>query len=270
MKLTADQLRDKYLTFFESKGHAVISGASLIPENDPTVLFTTAGMHPLVPYLLGEPHPAGRRLTNVQKCVRTLDIDEVGKTTRHGTFFQMNGNFSFGDYFKEGAIAQAWELVTSPQSEGGYGMDGDRLWATVYEDDDEAIALWLELTDIPAERLVRRGKKDNYWHMGVPGPGGIDHLDVRRVLQPAARPAYPTGAVTAVGDHDVVDRREHGRRAPKGVGLRGVGQQQVDALDPAQEGAGSDAGQQRGRLGVDRGRPPEGTGLGQCRQARSA
>ena len=165
------EIRRRWLDYFERKGHTVVPSAPLLYD-DPNLLFVNAGMVPFKPYFLGQETPPFPRATSVQKCVRTLDIEEVGKTSRHGTFFQMNGNFSFGDYFKEGAIAYAWELVTSPQSEGGYGMDGDRLWATVYEDDDEAIALWLELTDIPAERLVRRGKKDNYWHMGVPGPGG--------------------------------------------------------------------------------------------------
>ena len=165
------EIRRRWLDYFARKGHTVVPSAPLLYD-DPNLLFVNAGMVPFKPYFLGQETPPYPRATSVQKCVRTLDIEEVGKTSRHGTFFQMNGNFSFGDYFKEGAIAQAWELVTSPQSEGGYGMDGDRLWATVYEDDDEAIALWLELTDIPAERLVRRGKKDNYWHMGVPGPGG--------------------------------------------------------------------------------------------------
>ena len=165
------EIRRRWLDYFARKGHTVVPSSPLLYD-DPNLLFVNAGMVPFKPYFLGQETPPYPRATSVQKCVRTLDIEEVGKTSRHGTFFQMNGNFSFGDYFKEGAIAQAWELVTSPQSEGGYGMDGDRLWATVYEDDDEAIALWLELTDIPAERLVRRGKKDNYWHMGVPGPGG--------------------------------------------------------------------------------------------------
>jgi alanyl-tRNA synthetase len=104
--------------------------------------------------------------------VRTPDLDEVGKTSRHGTFFQMNGNFSFGDYFKREAIAYAWELLTGPVADGRYGLDPEKLWASVYEDDDEAESLWLELTDIPKERIVRRGRLDNYWHMGIPGPGG--------------------------------------------------------------------------------------------------
>ncbi|GAA3616182.1 alanine--tRNA ligase [Marihabitans asiaticum] len=165
------EIRRRWLTFFEGKGHAVIPSAPLIHE-DPNLLFVNAGMVPFKPYFLGQESAPWDRATSVQKCVRTGDIDEVGKTSRHGTFFQMNGNFSFGDYFKRDAIAFAWELLTSDQADGGYGLDPDRLWATVYEDDDEAERLWQEVTPLPAERIVRRGKKDNYWHMGVPGPGG--------------------------------------------------------------------------------------------------
>lgn len=165
------EIRRRWLSFFESRGHTVVPSAPL-PFDDPNLLFVNAGMVPFKPYFLGQETPAYRRATSVQKCVRTPDLEEVGRTSRHGTFFQMNGNFSFGDYFKEGAIAYAWELLTKPQPEGGYGLDPERLWATVYEDDDEAAALWLELTDIPPERVVKRGKADNYWHMGVAGPGG--------------------------------------------------------------------------------------------------
>ncbi len=165
------EIRRRWLTYFEGKGHAVVPSAPLIHE-DPNLLFVNAGMVPFKPYFLGQETPAWLRATSVQKCVRTGDIDEVGKTSRHGTFFQMNGNFSFGDYFKKDAIVFAWELLTTAQDRGGYGLEPEKLWATVYEDDDEAAALWVEHTEIPAERVVRRGKKDNYWHMGVPGPGG--------------------------------------------------------------------------------------------------
>ncbi|GAA1778538.1 MAG: alanine--tRNA ligase [Actinobacteria bacterium] len=165
------EIRRRWLNFFESKGHLVVPSAPLI-HDDPNLLFVNAGMVPFKPYFLGQETPPGPRATSVQKCVRTQDIEEVGKTSRHGTFFQMNGNFSFGDYFKEGAIRFAWELVTSSVESGGFGLDGERLWATVYEDDDEAIELWRGLTGLPMERIVRRGKADNYWHMGVPGPGG--------------------------------------------------------------------------------------------------
>ncbi|MGE9807759.1 alanine--tRNA ligase [Janibacter sp. G1551] len=165
------EIRRRWLDFFEAKGHTVVPSAPLV-HDDPNLLFVNAGMVPFKPYFLGQETPAWQRATSVQKCVRTGDIKEVGKTSRHGTFFQMNGNFSFGDYFKKDAIAFAWELLTTSQDDGGYGLDKDRLWATVHENDDEAAQLWVELTDIPAERVVRRGNTDNYWSMGVPGPGG--------------------------------------------------------------------------------------------------
>ncbi|MGL4743221.1 MAG: alanine--tRNA ligase [Dermatophilaceae bacterium] len=165
------EIRRRWLAFFEGEGHTVVPSAPLV-HDDPNLLFVNAGMVPFKPYFLGQQTPSWKRATSVQKCVRTQDIDEVGKTSRHGTFFQMNGNFSFGDYFKEGAIRLAWTLLTTSQAEGGLGLDGELLWATVYESDDEAAALWREVTDIPDHRIVRRGAADNYWHMGVPGPGG--------------------------------------------------------------------------------------------------
>ncbi|HEV7148746.1 MAG TPA: alanine--tRNA ligase, partial [Pedococcus sp.] len=165
------EIRRRFLSFYESKGHTVVPSAPLVYD-DPNLLFVNAGMVPFKPYFLGQQAPQWDRATSVQKCVRTGDIEEVGKTSRHGTFFQMNGNFSFGDYFKEGAITFAWELVTTPQGEGGFGLDADKIWPTVYEDDDEAFDLWKNTIGIPVERIVRRGKLDNYWHMGVPGPGG--------------------------------------------------------------------------------------------------
>ena len=165
------EIRRRWLAFFEKNGHTVVPSAPLI-HDDPNLLFVNAGMVPFKPYFLGQETPLWDRATSVQKCVRTGDIEEVGKTSRHGTFFQMNGNFSFGDYFKEGAITLAWELVTTSQAEGGYGLDADKIWPTVYEDDDEAFAIWRDTIGIPVERITRRGKLDNYWHMGVPGPGG--------------------------------------------------------------------------------------------------
>lgn len=165
------EIRRRWLAYFESKGHAVVPSAPL-PFDDPNLLFVVAGMVPFVPYFSGQQTPPWPRATSVQKCVRTPDLEEVGKTSRHGTFFQMNGNFSFGDYFKREAIGYAWELLTLSQDDGGYGLDPARLWVSVYQDDDEAEALWLELTDIPRERIVRRGRLDNFWHMGIPGPGG--------------------------------------------------------------------------------------------------
>ncbi|MCQ4206808.1 alanine--tRNA ligase [Streptomyces longispororuber] len=165
------EIRRRWLSFFEERGHKVVPSASLIAD-DPTLLLVPAGMVPFKPYFLGEVKPPAPRATSVQKCVRTPDIEEVGKTTRHGTFFQMCGNFSFGDYFKEGAIKYAWELLTSPQDKGGYGLEPEKLWITVYLDDDEAERIWHEVVGVPKERIQRLGKKDNFWSMGVPGPCG--------------------------------------------------------------------------------------------------
>ena len=165
------EIRRRWLSFFESKGHTVVPSASLISE-DPSLLFTVAGMVPFIPYMSGlVPAPYGRA-TSVQKCVRTLDIEEVGKTTRHGTFFQMNGNFSFGDYFKREAIEFAWEFLTKSVDDGGLGIDPQLLWVTVYKDDEESIGLWREVADIPLDRIQKRGMKDNYWSTGQPGPAG--------------------------------------------------------------------------------------------------
>lgn len=165
------EIRRRWLRFFEERGHTVVPSASLIAD-DPTLLLVNAGMVPFKPYFLGEVKPPAPRATSVQKCVRTPDIEEVGKTTRHGTFFQMCGNFSFGDYFKEGAVKYAWELLTGSQADGGYGLDPERLWITVYLEDDEAERLWHEVIGVPKERIQRLGKKENYWSMGVPGPCG--------------------------------------------------------------------------------------------------
>jgi alanyl-tRNA synthetase len=160
------EIRQRFLDHFAASGHTVVPSASLIAD-DPTLLLVNAGMVPFKPYFLGEQAPPWPRAASVQKCVRTLDIDEVGKTTRHGTFFQMNGNFSFGDYFKEGAIPLAWSLLTE-----SYGFAEDRLWVTVFQDDDEAADIWHRVVGVPQDRIQRRGLADNYWHMGVPGPGG--------------------------------------------------------------------------------------------------
>ncbi|HSN12230.1 MAG TPA: alanine--tRNA ligase-related protein, partial [Propionibacteriaceae bacterium] len=164
------EIRRRFIDFFARHDHTVVPSASLL-YNDPTLLFVNAGMVPFKPYFTGaEPAPY-KRAVSVQKCVRTLDIEEVGKTTRHGTFFQMNGNFAFNDYFKKEAIEYAWELVTGSQDDGNYGFDPDKIWVTVYLDDNEAIAYWRSV-GVPDSRIQRRGLKDNYWHMGVPGPGG--------------------------------------------------------------------------------------------------
>src|SRR3954468_13079965 len=165
------EIRRRFVAQFEVAAPPAVPSASLILD-DPNLLFVNAGMVPFKPYFLGQETPPYNRAVSVQKCVRTLDIEEDGKTTRLGTCFQMNGNFSFGDYFKEGAIELAWELVTKSQDDGGYGLPEDRLYASVYQDDDEAVALWKRVAGLSDDRIVRLGKKDNYWSMGVPGPAG--------------------------------------------------------------------------------------------------
>jgi len=164
-------IRRRFLEFFEKNGHTIVPSASLI-ANDPTLLLVNAGMVPFKPYFLGEAPAPYKRATSVQKCVRTLDIEEVGKTTRHGSFFQMAGNFSFGDYFKEGAITMAWKLLTSSVKDGGYGFDPEKLWVTIYLDDEEAYDIWRNKVGVPENKIQRRGMADNFWSMGVPGPCG--------------------------------------------------------------------------------------------------
>ncbi|MEG1479912.1 MAG: alanine--tRNA ligase [Kiritimatiellia bacterium] len=192
-KLTADALRDMYLKFFESKGHTIISGASVIPENDPTVLFTTAGMHPLVPYLLGEKHPAGTRLTDVQKCVRTGDIEAVGDSA-HLTFFEMLGNWSLGDYFKKEAIEWSFEFLTKY-----LGFDKDKLSVTVFAGekdiprDDEAIAYW-KAQGIADDHIFPKGREDNWWGpAGTTGPCGSDTEMFVDTGKPACGPECSPG-----------------------------------------------------------------------------
>lgn len=174
--MNSADIRSRWLNFFESSNsqkltHTVVPSASLIAD-DPNLLLVNAGMVPFKPYFLGEVKPPYKRATSVQKCVRTLDIDEVGKTTRHASFFQMCGNFSFGDYFKEGAIALAWELLTRSVADGGYGFAENKLWVTVFENDDEAAQIWEKQIGIPKNRIQRRGMADNFWSMGIPGPCG--------------------------------------------------------------------------------------------------
>src|SRR5574341_1346226 len=163
--MQSTEIRRRFTQFFVERGHKAWPSSSLIP-NDPTLLLTVAGMVQFKPYLLGERVAEVPRATSVQKCARTLDIENVGRTTRHLTFFEMLGNFSFGDYFKPEAIAWAWELLTEH-----YGFEPDRLWATVYLDDDEAYDLWRAI-GVPAERIQRRGMEDNFWSTGGPGPCG--------------------------------------------------------------------------------------------------
>ena len=192
-RITAKALREAYLRFFAERGHAIIPSAPLVPENDPTVLFTTAGMHPLVPYLLGEPHPRGRRLANCQKCLRTDDIDEVGDLS-HLTFFEMLGNWSLGDYFKAEAIAWSWEFLTE-----GLGLEPDRIAVSVFAGDpdaardEEAAAIWRGL-GIPTERIRYLPKKDNWWGpAGQTGPCGPDTEMFYDVGKPACGPDCGAG-----------------------------------------------------------------------------
>ena len=163
-----NELREMFLSFFESKGHLRLPSFSLVPQNDPSLLLINSGMAPLKPYFTGEQEPPRRRVCTCQKCVRTGDIDNIGKTARHGTFFEMLGNFSFGDYFKKEAIAWSWEFLTSPE---WVGIDPDRLYPSIYVDDDEAFEIWNKQIGIPAERIFRFGKEDNFWEHGS-GPCG--------------------------------------------------------------------------------------------------
>jgi alanyl-tRNA synthetase len=165
------EIRKRFLDHFVKAGHTEVPSASVILD-DPNLLFVNAGMVQFVPFYLGQRTPPYATATSIQKCIRTPDIDEVGITTRHNTFFQMAGNFSFGDYFKRGAIDLAWTLLTNSVDNGGYGLDPERLWTTVFFDDDEAVRLWQEVAGLPAERIQRRGMADNYWSMGIPGPCG--------------------------------------------------------------------------------------------------
>ena len=171
--MLSQEISKRWIDFFASRGHTVVPSASLI-SNEPGAMFTIAGMVPFIPYFLGRETPPFSRATSVQKCIRTLDIEEVGKTARHGTFFQMAGNFSFGDYFKEKAIPFAYELLTTSQDQGGFGLDPERLWVTIYEGDEEAFEIWTKTVGFPAERIQRMGMKENYWSTGQPGPAGPD------------------------------------------------------------------------------------------------
>ena len=167
------EIRERFTNHFVQAGHTPVPSASLILD-DPQLLFVNAGMVPFKPYFLGQQNPPFENglATSIQKCVRTLDIEEVGVTTRHNTFFQMAGNFSFGQYFKEGAITHAWTLLTNSVEDGGFGLDPERLWVTVYLDDDEALEIWRDKIGVPESRIQRMGMEDNFWSMGVPGPCG--------------------------------------------------------------------------------------------------
>lgn len=167
--MQTSEIRKRFIDYFKSKGHLELPSHSLISP-DPSTLFTIAGMVPLIPFFTGLQKPPSDKIVSVQKCVRTLDIDEVGKTTRHGTFFQMNGNFAINSYFKKEAIEYAWELVTGDQKDGFYGIDKEKIWVTIHKNDDEAFQIWSKI--LPVERIQKRGDKDNFWHTGAPGPGG--------------------------------------------------------------------------------------------------
>jgi len=193
------EIRRRFVAHFEADSkfgsHTAVPSASLLLD-DPNLLFVNAGMVPFKPYFLGQETPPYTRATSVQKCVRTPDIEDVGKTTRHGTFFEMCGNFSFGDYFKEGAIELAWDLVTKPLADGGWGLEESKLYPSVYEDDPEAVELWKKVSGLPDDRIIRLGKRENYWSMGVPGPGG-----------PCSEILYDRGsAYGADGDFGAEDR----------------------------------------------------------------
>ncbi|MBE7324331.1 alanine--tRNA ligase [Nocardioides sp. Y6] len=173
--MDTSEIRRRFTAHFEAGGawgaHTVVPSASLLLD-DPNLLFVNAGMVPFKPYFLGQESAPYPRATSVQKCVRTPDIEDVGKTTRHGTFFEMCGNFSFGDYFKQGAIELAWDLLTKPVADGGFGLEESRLYPSVLAGDDEAAELWMKATGLPRHRIVGLGRKENYWSMGIPGPGG--------------------------------------------------------------------------------------------------
>ncbi|RNL64122.1 alanine--tRNA ligase [Nocardioides marmoriginsengisoli] len=188
-------IRRRFVEHFEAAGHTAVPSAPLLVD-DPNLLFVNAGMVPFKPFFLGQETPPYQRAVSVQKCVRTPDIEDVGKTTRHGTFFEMCGNFSFGDYFKAGAIELAWDLITKPVADGGFGLEESRLYPSVYEDDPEAVELWKKITGVPDDRIARLGKSENYWSMGVPGPGG-----------PCSEILYDRGpAYGADGDFGAEDR----------------------------------------------------------------
>ena len=169
--MRTSEIRTRWLDYFEKQGHEIRPSVSLVSP-EPSILFTIAGMVPFIPYITGvEPAP-WPRAASVQKCIRTNDIDNVGKTTRHGTFFQMNGNFSFGDYFKEGAINYAWELLTGSRDEGKYGLDGDRFWVTLWDQDDEAFDVLTKQIGMDPKHIVRLPREENFWDTGQPGPAG--------------------------------------------------------------------------------------------------
>jgi alanyl-tRNA synthetase len=161
----------RFRDHFQSLDHTLVPSTPL-PVDDPTLLFVSAGMVPFKPYFTGQLRPPFRRAVSRQKCMRTTDIDEVGQTMRYNTFFQMAGSFAFADYVRDEAISYAWDLLTRSTGDGGFGIDAHRIWVTVYQDDDEAVALWRRVAGLPLDRIQRLGRAENLWHMGVPGPCG--------------------------------------------------------------------------------------------------
>ena len=159
-----NELREMFLKFFESKDHLRLPSFSLIPQNDASLLLINSGMAPMKPYFTGEVEPPRRRVCTCQKCIRTGDIENIGKTARHGTYFEMLGNFSFGDYFKSESLAWSWEFLTSPE---WVGLEPDRLYPSIYLDDDEAFDVWTKEIGVPADHIVRMGKADNFWEHGL-------------------------------------------------------------------------------------------------------
>ena len=209
------EVRQRFLAHFERNGHTVVPSAPL-PFEDPNLLFVNAGMVQFVPYFLGQQTPPWPRATSMQKCIRTLDIDEVGKTTRHGTFFQMAGNFSFGDYFKAGAIELAWDLSTKSIDDGGYGLDGERIWVTVFLDDDEAIDIWHKTIGMPMERIVQARHGRQLLVDGHPRPVRAVQralLRPRPRLRPRGRPRGRRGPLPGV-----LEPRLHAERARPATG----------------------------------------------------
>src|SRR5215467_9098759 len=205
-RMKSAEVRERFLKFFEERGHRRVPSSSLIPAQDPTLLFTNAGMNQFKDVFTGRENRDYRRAVTAQKCVRAggkhNDLDNVGYTGRHHTFFEMLGNFSFGDYFKDEAIRFAWELVTDKKF--GYGLDPQRLWATVYTDDDEAAKLWER--HLPASRILRFGEKENFWAMGETGPcGPCSEIHYYRGDDPSLNKA---ALVNGPGD-DTLELHEH-------------------------------------------------------------
>lgn len=193
--MKTSEIRSRWLEFFGERGHHLAPSVPLVSP-DPSILFTIAGMVPFIPYIVGTEKAPWPRVASVQKCIRTNDIEEVGKTTRHGTFFQMAGNFSFGDYFKEGAIQLAWDLLTSPQEKGGYGLDGDRLWMTIWEEDDTSYNYWVNTIGVDPSRVQKLPFEEIEWSTGQPGPAGSCceiHYDRGPEYGPDGGPVVDTG-----------------------------------------------------------------------------